>query len=59
MAGCAARRGFPKFDFDQGRREPVRPCFSRQQGRSTMTTETAMIVAAITVAFIGFAATLW
>jgi hypothetical protein len=48
-----------KFDFDQSARELIRSCCSYFHGRLAMTIETAMIVAAITVAFIGFALTLW
>jgi hypothetical protein len=51
--GCA------KFDFDQSFHAAVRRSFSRFQRRLSMTTETAIIVAAVTTAFIGFALTLW
>ena len=53
--GC----GTGEIDFDQSRVRANRECCAPLEGRSRMTTETILIVGAITAAFAVFALTLW
>jgi hypothetical protein len=47
------------FDFDQSKDARFSDSALLSKGRRTMTTETMLIVGAITAAFVGFALTLW
>jgi hypothetical protein len=54
------RRGWDcEIDFDQGRVRPDRECCAPFEGKRSMTTETILIVGAITAAFAVFALALW